>query len=134
VSRRPLGARLYQERALYELARFISYGGRRTEDVKAFMAEHARKYGQAAMRALHELTMADGRTQLTVLRPGARKACRVLLGPPPESEEYERYWKVLQERQPPAEHQPPEDKPPAQDEPPAREEAPGKRKRKKADS
>ena len=71
---------------------------------------------------------------IAVLRPDARKACRVLLGPVPESEEYEHYWNVLQKRQPPAEHQPPQDKPPAQEETPARAEAPGKRKRKKADS
>jgi DNA-binding transcriptional MerR regulator len=110
VSKHALGYRLYQERCLYELARFISYGGRRIEQVREFMAGHSQRHGQKAGSALSELTMMEERTGLTVLRPEARKACRVLLGPPPESPEYQRYWQ-LQQCPPPAEHQPPSNDP-----------------------
>lgn len=100
-----LGTRLYQERHLHELARFVSYGGRRADQVKAFMVGHKERHGDKAMWALIELTEEDKATGLTVLRPEAKKACRVLLGPSPGSEEYEGYW-PKQGCEPPAEHLP----------------------------
>jgi hypothetical protein len=54
-------------------------------------AKQREKYGDRATWALHELTVIDRDANLAVLRPEARKACRVLLGPPLESEEYVRH-------------------------------------------
>src|SRR3954454_24242802 len=39
-TKEPLATRLYLEPHLHELARFISYGGRRPDQMKAFMAKH----------------------------------------------------------------------------------------------
>lgn len=125
MTQQPLGVRLYQQRCLYALARFISYGGRRADQVRAFLAGHRETYGEAALSALHELTMIDERSCLTVLRPAARKACRVLLGPAPESDEYARYWQ-LQGSEPPAHDQPPRD-----EEPDTAERAPPKKRTRK---
>jgi hypothetical protein len=63
------------------------------------------RHGTGAIAlALSELTMADEKTGLTVLRPEARRRCGQLLGPPPEDADYEDYW---QGREKPAHHQPP---------------------------
>ncbi len=91
----------------YELARFISYGGRRPDQMKEFVTAHRAKHGDKAMWAMHELTATQEGTGLTVLRPEARRVCRALLGPAPESEEYAHYWSVLQKCEPPADQQPP---------------------------
>jgi hypothetical protein len=108
VADKPLGVRLYQDRWLHELARFISYGGRTHESVRQFMVGHREKHSEEkALWALQELTKTDEATGLTVLRPEARKACRVLLGPPPDSPEYADYWRKNQ-CDPPPEHQAPQ--------------------------
>ncbi len=119
-----LGFRLYQEPHLYELARFISYAGKRPDQVKACMAKHRDKHGDKAMWAVHELTAMDKDTNMTVLRPEANRACRVLLGPAPGSEEYSEHWRKMG-CEPPAEHQPP---PPE----PAEPEAPKKPRKSRA--
>jgi hypothetical protein len=116
-----LVVRLYEEPCLYELARWVSYGGRRHEQVREFLAGHRRKYGDKATWALHQLTTTDSGSNLTVLRPEARRACRVLLGPAPESEEYPAYWE-RQGRPPPPEHLPP----PPENEPPGQAPGPGR--------
>jgi hypothetical protein len=77
--------RLYQQPVLYELARAVSYGGKRPGQLKDKCAELAEKYGQHAVTmAFTELTMLEKDTVLTVLRPEARKACWQLRGSPPE--------------------------------------------------
>ncbi len=101
-----LGLRLYQEPHLHELAKFVSYGGKRPDQIKAFMGRHEEKHGDKAKWAMIELTKRDEQTGLTVLRPEAKRACRVLLGPTPDSEEYKDHWRKMG-CEPPAEHQPP---------------------------
>lgn len=102
----PLVVRLEREPHLYELARFVSFGGKRPDQMKAFMEQHREKYGSKSMWALQTLTTHDERTGLTELRPDAKRACRVLLGPTPDSDEYSAYWKK-RGTEPPADHQPP---------------------------
>lgn len=70
------------------------------------MAGHRERDGDKAMLAMHEMTATDPDTGLTVLRPEARRSCRVLLGPPPESEEYAAHWQ-RNGCEPPPEHRPP---------------------------
>lgn len=101
-----LAVRLYQEPCLYELARFLSYGGKTDVQFMEFFAGHKAKYGERAALAMRQIALIEPGTNLWVLRPEARKACRVLLGPAPESEEYQDYW-TRQGREPPAEHQAP---------------------------
>lgn len=116
----PLALRLNRVPVLYELARAVSYGGKRPGQLKEKCAELSGRYGDTAvMMAMHELTMLDPKTNLTVLRPEARKLCWQLLGPPPEHPDYQDYYTV-NKRTPPAEHQPP---------PPEEEPAPKKRGR-----
>ncbi len=102
----PLVTRLGLESHLYELARYVNYGGKRPDQMKEFMAGHRARHGDKAMWAMHELTATQEGTGLTVLRPEARRVCRALLGPAPESEEYQAYWK-RNGCEPPPEHQPP---------------------------
>ena len=73
-----LFARHYQEPHLHELARFVSYGGKRPDQVKDFMAGHRQRHGDKAMRAMHELTATDSESGLAVLRPALpdRRRCR----------------------------------------------------------
>jgi hypothetical protein len=75
-------------------------------------AGHKQRHGDKSMWAMHELTTTDKDTNLTVLRPEVIRACRVLLGPVPGSEEYPAYWRKMG-KEPPAEHQPPEAEPEA---------------------
>jgi hypothetical protein len=101
-----LSVQLYQDRCLAEVARFISYGGRTSEQVRQFMTRHRERYGDRAAWAFRELTTIQNRTHLTVLNPKARRSCRVLLGPPPESPKYQEYWQ-RQGQNPPVEHRTP---------------------------
>jgi hypothetical protein len=102
-----LAFRLSSQPLLAELVRFISYGGKRLQDVRARRAEMAARLGEEEVRqALHELTTREERSGLVVLRPGVRPLCRQVLGPPPEDPRYEEYWRSSQ-RTPPADHQPP---------------------------
>jgi hypothetical protein len=107
TTKEPLCLRLFREPQLYELARFVSYGGRRDKKLKAKCEEMREQHtGNKVMWALVELTTKDEKTGLTVLKPDVRKLCRGLLGPAPEDDDYERYYAV-NERTPPPEHQPP---------------------------
>lgn len=108
TTKEPLYERLFREPQLYELARFVSYGGRRDNELKAKVEEMREQHtGNKMMWALVELTKKDEATGLTVLKPEVRKLCRGLLGPAPEDDDYQRYWDV-NKRTPPPEHQPPE--------------------------
>ena len=109
----PIIQRLCQEPRLHELARFISYGGKRPDQVEEFMAGQRASHGDKAMWAMHELTATGPESGLTVLRPEALRACRVLLGPAPDSDEYAAYWQK-QGCAPPEGHLTP---PPAQEQP-----------------
>jgi hypothetical protein len=107
TSKEPLYLRLFRDAPLYELARYISYGGRRDAELKAKVEEMRTEHtGNKMMWALVELTTKDEATGLTVLKPDVRKLCKGLLGPAPEDDEYQRYWSV-NKRTPPPEHQPP---------------------------
>lgn len=120
MAKEALDSKLYWIPAYHELARFISYGGKRTKDVKEKCDELRKQFGdEKVMWALHELTTTDEQTGLTVLRPEARKLSRQLLGPPPEDPDYENYWRINR-REPPPDHQPPG---------PEEEEAPKPKKR-----
>jgi hypothetical protein len=100
-----LSTRLYITPAYYELARAVSYGGVRTKALKAVLEELSQKYGAGLVRkAFYELLIEDAQTGLTTLRSYVRKLCSQLLGPPPESPDYEFYWEG---RVKPANHQPP---------------------------
>lgn len=125
-TKEPLATRLYLQPHLYELARFVSYGGKRCDQMRVFMKAHREKHGDKSIWALHELTTIDKDTNLTVLRPQVIRACRVLLGPVPGSEEYPSYW-ARQGCEPPADHLPPGPEP--RDEPEEKLEAPKKRGR-----
>ncbi len=103
-----LSVRLYQDPCMYELARFLSYGGRTHEQLTEFRRGHKERYAERADLALRQIALVEAGMNLWVLRPEARKACRVLLGPPPESEEYQDYWR-RQGCPPPPEHQAPND-------------------------
>lgn len=107
MTKQPLLIRLYYQPCLTELARFVSYGGRRDKDVKGKCDELRSRFGdQQVTLAVRELTVKDEKSGLTVLRPNVRKLCWQLLGPQPEHPEYESYW-AHKRREPPAEHQPP---------------------------
>lgn len=94
------------------MAKAVSYGGRKACDLRDEMAAMSAKYGNGPVAlAFSDVTMTDPATGLTVLKPEARRACRVLLGPPPESEEYSTYWR-RQGCEPPAAHRPPAPKEP----------------------
>ena len=102
-----LNLRLWRDEHLYELARFVSYGGRRDKELRAACDDMRERFGKdKVMWALVELTQKDEATGLTVLKPDVRKLCRGLLGPAPENDDYDRYWSV-NKRTPPPEHQPP---------------------------
>ena len=105
MSGEPLLMRLYRLPVLYDLARFVSYGGRRTDQMREFLAGHSQKYGDGkAMMALHEMTCEDKETGLTVLTWYAKQLCRCLLGPAPDDPGYEANW---QGRTTPDCHRPP---------------------------
>lgn len=107
MTKGPPYLRLNFQAHLHELARFISYGGRREKDVEEKCAELRQQFGEEKVRAaMHELTMKDEATGLRVLNPYTRKLCRGLLGPAPEDEDYARYYEINR-REPVAEHQPP---------------------------
>jgi hypothetical protein len=100
-----LSTRLYITPAYYELARAVSYGGVRTGALKVVLEELSAKHGQGVVRkAFYELLIEDSQTGLTTLRSYVRPLCSQLLGPPPESPDYEFYWEG---RVKPAHHQPP---------------------------
>ena len=107
VKQDPLNLRLFFQPHLTEMARFISYGGKREKDVKEKCDDMRSRFGdQKVMWAVQELTTRDEKSGLTVLRPVVRKLCRGLLGPAPEDADYRRYYDV-NKREAPAEHQPP---------------------------
>jgi hypothetical protein len=128
MNREPLAFRLYFQPAYYELARAVSYGGVRTPDLKPALEELSKQHGAGDVRrAFYELLVEEEQTGLTVLRQHVRRLCSQLLGPPPESPDYESYWEG---RQKPAHHQPPklviskgkpEPEPPKQPQPPDNE-------------
>lgn len=106
MPKEPLSARLYWRPHYYELARYVSYGGKRDEDVREKLAEMRSRFGdEKVAAAAAELTACDEATRL-VLSPAARAACRQLLGPAPEDPDYADYYRANL-REPPAEHQPP---------------------------
>jgi hypothetical protein len=110
----PLHLRLYFRPALAELARFVSYGGKRESDVWARWQELRARFGDNKVKgAVEELTVRDVKSGLTVLRPEVRRLCGQLLGPAPEDPGYEDYWRQSG-RTPPADHQPP---PPGEESP-----------------
>jgi hypothetical protein len=103
----PLYLRLWSDKELYELARYVSYGGRRDKELRAKCDDMREEFGKdKVMWAMVELTTKDEKSGLTVLKPDVRKLCRGLLGPAPEDDDYQRYWSV-NKRTPPPEHQPP---------------------------
>jgi hypothetical protein len=103
----PLYQRINREPVLYELARAVGYGGKRTGDLREKCDDLAKRYGNHAVTmAFTELTMADP-TGLTVLRPNVRPLCRQFMGPVPEDPGYAAYW-AERGREPPPEHKPPE--------------------------
>jgi hypothetical protein len=105
MNREPLAFRLYFQPAYYELARSVSYGGVRTPDLKPVLEELSERHGAGYVRkAFYELLVEEEQTGMTVLRQHVRRLCSQLLGPPPESPDYESYWEG---RQKPAHHQPP---------------------------
>jgi hypothetical protein len=109
----PLYMRINRQPVLYELARAVSYGGRKSGELRDVMAGMAKKYGSGPVAlAFSELTMTDTATMLTVLRPEVRKVCRQIMGPPPEDPYYSTYWEG---RTPPASHKPPVDQPAIQE-------------------
>lgn len=68
------------------LGRSAGRGGKREKQVKEKCDELQSRFGdQKVMWALHELTMKDEATGLTVLRPNVRKLCFQLLGPEEEA-------------------------------------------------
>jgi hypothetical protein len=107
MTKEPLYLRLFREELLYELARFVSYGGRKDDELRVKCDDMRERFGKdKVMWSLMELTAKDEKSGLTVLKPEVRKLCKGLLGPAPEDEEYSRYWSV-NKRTPPPEHQPP---------------------------
>src|SRR5262245_35376466 len=102
----PLATRLYLDRHLWELARFIGYAGKTPGEMDAFMLEHQAEHGEArAQEARYDLTTTDRASGRVVLWPHAKRACRVLLGPLPGSPGYEDYWRRRGE-EPPLEDRP----------------------------
>ena len=107
MTKDPLYLRLNFQAHLHELARAISYGGKRDKEVRGICDDLRSRFGEEKVTAaLHELTTRDEESGLTVLSPHTRKLCRGLLGPAPEDDEYARYWSV-NKRTPPPEHRPP---------------------------
>jgi hypothetical protein len=93
TTKEPLYLRLFRDPQLYELARYISYGGRRDAELKAKVEEmRAEHSGKQMMWPLIELTPKEEAKGLAILEPAARKLYKGLLGPMSEVDEYERYW------------------------------------------
>jgi hypothetical protein len=90
---------------MVEIVKPVNYGGKRHGQLRGKLAELPERCGNGAVAlAFSELTMADPATNLTVLRPEARRLCGQLLGPAPEDPYYSTYWEG---RTPPAAHKPP---------------------------
>lgn len=90
----PLATRLYLDRHLWELARFVGYCGKTPEEFAAFLERHEAEHGRPkSLEASLDLTTTDKESKRVVLWPHARRACRVLLGPPPGDPEYDDYWR-----------------------------------------
>lgn len=107
MPKEPLHIRLYFQPHYVALARYVSYGGVSEilffEEYKKLCSE----YGQPKVAAaVQEILLIDKTTcPATVkLTTEARTHCRQLLGPAPESSEYEDFWIG---RTKPEKHQPP---------------------------
>jgi hypothetical protein len=104
-----LSMRLAFQPNLAELARYVSYGGKREQEFWDWYREMCHRYGQERMSAAYNEMCEPDTARLPAvirLKPEARKACHQLLGPAPEDAGYADYYRVNR-RTPPAEHQPP---------------------------
>ena len=95
LAKAPLINRLYQEPALYELARLVGYDGLPVPKAKERLEAMCKTYTKEIMSAAAEdIVRVDATTDPPTarLKDEARKACFMLLGPPPESPVYERMY------------------------------------------
>jgi hypothetical protein len=84
----PLWYKLYYLPQYYELARILGYEGLPAPEAVRRAKPLLEKYGKSVMdQVSRDIVQIDGRTNPPTarLRDEARKLCRQLLGPPPET-------------------------------------------------
>jgi hypothetical protein len=93
--RPPLYLRLNDHKELREIARLIGHHGCPEAELRATMKRLQEEVGvQRVTDAVLELTwVSDHGVKWVKLRPEVIRACRPMIGPPPDAEDYDQWWR-----------------------------------------